>query len=72
MAGKPRCKVCHCVGANIGPDHRCCGCRMAYWATLQGLRYGNLMAQLHAEGIDPEDLSPPDLPPVRDTRRHYR
>lgn len=72
MARRTRCKVCHARGAEIGPDGRCCGCRMALWATERGIRYGSLMGRLHAEGIDPETVEVPDLPPIRDIRKHWR
>lgn len=72
MAKKERCKTCHARGANIGADGRCCGCRMALWATEQGLRYGALMARLHEQKADIENMEVPGLPPVRDNRRHLR
>lgn len=72
MAPRVFCKSCHARTASIGPDGRCSCCRLALWATLQGLRYGDLMAQLHAQGVDIETLEIPGLPPVRDSRRHRR
>ena len=59
-------------GAEIGPDGRCCGCRMAFLATRRGMMYGSLMGQLYQAGIDPETLEVPDLPPVRDIRKRWR
>lgn len=72
MARKTKCKVCLARGAEIGPDGRCCGCRMAFLATRRGLQYGTLMAQLYAADVDPELVTAPELPPVRDKRRHWR
>lgn len=72
MGKKVHCKSCHALGANIGKDGRCCGCRMALWATAQGVRYGDLMARLHDQHVDIESLEVPGLPPVRDNRRHRR
>lgn len=72
MAKKTKCKVCHALGAEIGTDGRCCGCRMALWATRQGLRYGTLMGRLYEAQTDPTQLELPDLPPVADIRRHRR
>lgn len=72
MASRVFCKICHAQAANIGPDGRCCGCRMALWATEQGLRYGALMARLHEQEADIENMEVPGLPPVRDNRRHQR
>lgn len=72
MARRSRCKVCHARGAEIGKDGRCCGCRMALWATQRGMMYGSLMGRLYQAGIDPETLEVPDLPPVRDMRKHWR
>nr|DAM55802.1 MAG TPA: hypothetical protein [Caudoviricetes sp.] len=45
---------------------------MALWATQRGMMYGALMGQLYQAGIDPETLEVPDLPPVRDIRKHWR
>lgn len=72
MPRNPICKVCHVRGAEIGPDGRCCGCRMALWATRQGLRYGDLMGRLRETGQNPETVDVPDLPPVHDRRKHWR
>lgn len=72
MARRSKCKVCHARGAEIGKDGRCCGCRMAFLATRRGLRYGALMGQLYAAGIDPELVDTSELSPVRDKRRHWR
>lgn len=72
MARRSRCKVCHARGAEIGKDGRCCGCRMALWATQRGIMYGSLMGQLYQAGIAPETLEVPDLPPVRDIRKRWR
>lgn len=72
MAKKTRCKVCHALGAEIGEDGRCCGCRMALWATRQGLRYGTLMGRLYETQTDPTQVQVSDLPPVMDNRRRRR
>lgn len=72
MGKKVHCKICLARGANIGTDGRCCGCRMALWATEQGIRYGALMARLHEQKADVENMEVPGLPPVRDNRRHRR
>lgn len=45
---------------------------MAFLATRRGLRYGTLMAQLYAADVNPELVTTPELPPVRDKRRHWR
>lgn len=45
---------------------------MAFLATRRGLRYGTLMAQLYAADVNPELVTAPELPPVRDKRRHWR
>ena len=72
MAKETRCKVCYALGGEIGKDGRCCGCRMALWATAQRTRYGDLMARLRDQHADIENLEVPGLPPVRDNRRHRR
>lgn len=45
---------------------------MALWATQRGMMYGSLMGRLYQAGVDPETLEVPDLPPVRDVRKHWR
>ena len=52
MARRSRCKVCHARGAEIGKDGRCCGCRMALWATQRGMMYGSLMGRLYQAGVE--------------------
>nr|DAX72530.1 MAG TPA: hypothetical protein [Caudoviricetes sp.] len=36
------------------------------------MRYGSLIGQLRAAGLDPRTVEVPDLPPARDTRKHWR
>lgn len=56
------CKICHARGLNLGPDGRCCGCRMAFVATRYGLHYGAFMGLLYERGVPAETLFPEDLP----------
>ena len=72
MAKKTGCKVCCALGTEIGDDGRCCGCRMALWATRQGLRYGALMGRLREAGTDVENMTVPDLPPAADCWKRRR
>ena len=72
MARRSKCKVCHARGAEIGKDGRCCGCRMALWATQRGMMCSALIGRLYQAGVDPETLEVPDLPPVRDIQKHWR
>ena len=72
MARKTKCKVCLARGAEIGPDGRCCGCRLSLLASRQGMSYGALVAMLHDGGVRLEGLNCDYLPPVTDNRPHNR
>lgn len=58
---KQCCRICHARGLNLGPDGRCCGCRMAFMATRHGLHYGAFMGLLYERGVAAENLFPEDL-----------
>ena len=59
-----RCKVCHARCLNLGPDGRCCGCRMALISSVFGISYGSLMARIYDAKADPDAVTVPGLPPV--------
>lgn len=69
MSQTKRCKVCHARCLNLGPDGRCCGCRMTLIASVFGVSYGRLMARLHEADVDPDTVTVTGLPPVADNRK---
>lgn len=69
MSNTKRCKVCHARCLNLGPDGRCCGCRMTLIASVFGVSYGRLMARLHEADVDPDTVTVTGLPPVADNRK---
>lgn len=69
MSHTKRCKVCHARCLNLGPDGRCCGCRMTLIASVLGVSYGRLMARLHEADVDPDTVTVTGLPPVADNRK---
>lgn len=69
MSNTKRCKVCHARCLNLGPDGRCCGCRMTLIASVFGVSYGRLMARLHETDVDPDTVTVTGLPPVADNRK---
>lgn len=69
MSNTKRCKVCHARCLNLGPDGRCCGCRMTLIASVFGISYGRLMARLHEADVDPDTVTVTGLPPVADNRK---
>lgn len=69
MSNTKRCKVCHARCLNLGPDDRCCGCRMTLIASVFGVSYGRLMARLHEADVDPDTVTVTGLPPVADNRK---
>lgn len=69
MSNTKRCKVCHARCLNLGPDGRCCGCRMTLMASVFGVSYGRLMARLHEADVDPDTVTVTGLPPVADNRK---
>lgn len=72
MARKTRCRVCHVRDVEVDGHGRCLCCRMAYWATENGMTYGALSARFRADGVAPEDFPFEGLPPVADRRQHSR
>lgn len=69
MSNTKRCKVCHARCLNLGPDGRCCGCRMALISSVFGISYGSLMARIYDANVDPDTVTVTGLPPVADNRK---
>lgn len=72
MARRTRCRVCHARDVEVDRHGRCLCCRMALWATTQGVTYGALMARLHSDGGEIDALDCDSLPPVADRRNQSR
>lgn len=72
MRKTKKCKVCRARCLDLGPDGRCCGCRIALMASMLGIHYGSMMARIYDAGVDPSTISLTGLPPVSDGRRMRR